>query len=244
MLPRLIYLSHQFSFFALGEDYHGLIRRYQFDVPCPKIEVRKEIEISAYSTGAGESFIQSSDMAYDISSSFDEPLHSAMSSPLDYTASYPSVIPMFPNGAPGAKPHSFRNSIPIQKMAAGLSDGMSEGLGRLRREIGRVRSPKLSARGSSTDSRAGAVLLEFDEADEDFLLTRDSSRMSAEHDDDTTSRGEESLSTPSSDTNALAHAGDPGAWAEWEVEDTEQFHEISVVGYLDEEQAQMKGGGG
>lgn len=37
-----------------------------------------------------------------------------------------------------------------------------------------------------------------------------------------------------------------GAWLGWEaedrqtVEDAEQFHEISVVGFMDEEQAQMK----
>ena len=32
ILPRSIYLSHQFSFHTLGEDYHALIRRHQLNI--------------------------------------------------------------------------------------------------------------------------------------------------------------------------------------------------------------------
>ncbi|KAI9069024.1 hypothetical protein FKP32DRAFT_1641461, partial [Trametes sanguinea] len=41
VLPRLIYLTHQFSFHILGEDYHALIRSAHLDVPSTKVEVRK-----------------------------------------------------------------------------------------------------------------------------------------------------------------------------------------------------------
>lgn len=52
-------------------------------------------------------------------------------------------------------------------MAAGIGDGVSEGLGRIRREMNRVRSPQLLPR--SEDSSM-SVPLEFDEEDEDFLV--------------------------------------------------------------------------
>ncbi len=122
--------------------------------------MRKEVEISAYVAGAGEAFIHGSHDTGRISSSFDEPLSSAMASGLEYPSS-PPVIPMFPNGTPG----SFKNSIPIQRVAAGLSDGMTEGFARVRREIGRVRSPRLVAHHDVTVG----VPLEFGEDDEEFL---------------------------------------------------------------------------
>jgi len=75
---------------------------------------------------------------------------------------------MYPNGISGGKPKSFRNSIPIRTMAAGIGDGVSEGLGRIRREMHKVRSPLLLPR--SDNSLPGPVPLEFDEEDEDFLV--------------------------------------------------------------------------
>jgi hypothetical protein len=62
-----------------------------------------------------------------LSSSFDEPLASALAGGLDYHHS-PGVLPMLPNGMPGAQ--SFRSTIPIRTMT-GLGDGASEGLGRI-----------------------------------------------------------------------------------------------------------------
>ncbi|KAA1478047.1 hypothetical protein DENSPDRAFT_632230 [Dentipellis sp. KUC8613] len=264
VLPRPIYLSHQFFFHALTEDYHGLIRRYQLTVPSLPIEVRKEVQISAYSAGTGESFVSGSAGAHDIAgmpSSFDEPLSSALTSGLDYTGS-PPVIPMFPNGAPGSK-NGLRHAIPIQRMATGLSDGMSEGLGRIRREISKVRSPQLGARQDrDRDRAAGAssVPLEFDEEDEDFMLAHDAHRLAVE--DDAMSRSPSrdeggsasasasapSVSTPLMEAEPLDRAGGDAddTWLGWEmedrqvVEDAERFHEISVVGFMDEEQAQMK----
>jgi hypothetical protein len=192
--------------------------------------VRKEVEISAYVAGAGEAFIHGSHDTGRISSSFDEPLSSAMSSGLEYPSS-PPVIPMFPNGTPG----SFKNSIPIQRVAAGLSDGMTEGFARVRREIGRVRSPRLVAHHDATVG----VLLEFGEEDEEFVLSYDEDGGTSPSRDDGGS-----ASTPSSgvvETGEQKHKGNP--WPSWGIggpsgEDMgEQFQEISVVGFMDEEQA-------
>jgi len=248
VLPRPIYLSHQFSFHALGEDYHALIRRYQLDIVVSKLEVRKEVEISAYSAGVGESFVEGFSAPRDvrrISSSFDEPLASALAGGLDYSRP-PAILPMLPNGMPGSKPTSFRNSIPIRTMA-GFSDGMTEGLGRIRREIHKVRSPPLKPQPDSAVS--GPVPLEFDEDDEDFAFHP---RLGLHNDDDGshspgTSRGERdsgvSISTPASSTIPLEE-GD-GMWQGWgpedkqAIEDAERFDDISVVGFLDEEQAPM-----
>ena len=235
LLPRSIYLSHQFSFHTLGEDYHALIRRYQLDVSGAKIDVRREVQVSAYPAGSSESFVEGfSDIrSRTLSSSIDEPLASALAGGLEYRRS-PGILPMLPNGTPGA-PSSFRASIPIRTMA-GLGDGVSEGLGRLRREIHRVRSPR----------RRAPEPLAFDEEDEDFAGgdgdgDGDGSRG--------TSRG--AVSTPATSAQDDGDGdGDGGsakgedAWGAWSAEDraaveeAERFDDISVVGFLDEEQEQ------
>jgi hypothetical protein len=115
LLRRSIYLSHQFSFHTLGEDYHALVRRYQLDISGHKIDVRKEVQVSAYSAGSGESFVEGFSSPRDVwnrtLSSFGEPLASALVGGLNY------------------------------QTMTGLGDGVSEGLGRIRSEIDQVRSP-------------------------------------------------------------------------------------------------------
>jgi len=231
-----------------------LIRRYQFDIGGSKVEVRREVEVSAYSTGMGESFVEGFSAPRDIrraSSSFDEPLASALAGGMEYSVP-PAILPMLPNGMPGSHPKSFKNSIPIRTMA-GLSDGMSESIGRFRREIHKVRSPPFIPR--SEGSASGLVPLEFDEEDEDFL-TRNTLEV-GDRDDDTgshtTSRGGRdsgaSVSTPATSAHALededGEGGGDGVWEGWGVEDkeaveeAERFDDISAVGFLDEEHAMM-----
>lgn len=117
-----VYLSHHFLLHALGEDYHALIRRFHLDIGGCKIEVRKEVEVSAYTAGTGESFVEGFSAPQHVrraSSSFDELLASALSAGLDYSHPSQAVIPMLLN-------------VPIRNMAAGLGDGVSEGLGHIR----------------------------------------------------------------------------------------------------------------
>ncbi|KAI0751945.1 hypothetical protein C8Q80DRAFT_1269094 [Daedaleopsis nitida] len=179
ILPRLIYLSHQFAFHALGEDYHALIRSLDLDVPSSALVVRTPIAVSAFATSPGDAdaFVQGHDHANAIgpASSFDEPLASALAAQLHPLAPSPPVLPMLPNGTPGsASKGLLGGAIPIRQVAAGIQDGMSEGLGRIRRELGKARSPRL---GASRDSDVGvvgagaaSVPLEFDEEDEDFMV--------------------------------------------------------------------------
>ncbi|KAJ4490710.1 hypothetical protein J3R30DRAFT_3278910 [Lentinula aciculospora] len=226
ILPRPIYLSHQFSFRALGEDYHALIRRYKFDVAGTEIEVRKGVEVNAYPAGNSESFIEGGGFAihYDrrrLSSSFDEPLASALTGGLDHTPAQP-VLPMYPNGTPGTKPRSFKNTIPIKT----IGDGMSESIGRFRRK---VRSPQFPT--SSDSSLSASVPLEFDEEDEDFL-SNETQPVSSEHPQES-----DDLFEP----ERHSHDENRDQWPGWvgedrkAVEEAERFDDISAVGFMDEE---------
>jgi hypothetical protein len=240
----------------MGEDYHALIRSYRLDVPATKIEVRKEVEISAYSTGMGESFVHGGASPVDIrqvSSSFDGPLASAMSASIgDYAKPSPPLLPMLPNGTHVSR---FRNPIPIRTVTAGISDGVSEGIGRLKREIGKVRSPRLNPRVEQGSGQQPTwAPLEFDEEDEDFMLagqTRD-----ADHLDDgadvtsrSTSRDGASISTPPltqpdlfEDIQGVGLRGsvleEDRGWSREDrqaIEDAERFYDISAAGLMDEE---------
>lgn len=238
VIPRLIYLAHQFNFYTLGEDYHALIRRNKLDVIGTKMDVRKEVEVSAYSAGTGESFVEGfspRDMGR-VASSFDEPIASAISADMEYPRSSRSLIPMLPNGA-GLKPRSFKNPIPIRAMTSNIAEGVGEGFGRIRREISRVRSPQLVPR---PEGLSASVPLEFDEHDEDLAfpgMERDDDAV-----DDNTSRGgdatDPSIDTPPTDTELCDEGTE--LWHGWTDEDklavdeAEQFDD--VVGFLDEEQ--------
>jgi hypothetical protein len=173
---------------------------------------------------------------------------------------------MFPNGVPKARAGSFKASIPIRNVAVGLSEGVQEGFGRLRREINKVRSPQFGPR--SEGHTPGSVPLEFNEEDEVFLDNEENDRTSPErdHDSTSTSRGGgdsgASVSTPSTSNNNLPlvgsgvlglAGGEEGGWAQEDVdaiEEAERFDEISAAGFMDEEQMGMPvrlpkpGGGG
>jgi len=241
----------------MGEDYHALIRGYRFDVPANKLEVRKEVEISAYSTGMGESFVQGGASPMDIrqvSSSFDGPLASAMSASIrDYAKPSPPLLPMLPNGTPNAR---FRNPIPIRTVTAGITDGVSERLGRLKREIGKVRSPILNPRVEQGNGPQPAwAPLEFDEEDEDFMLAGQMHEGDSLNDDAdamsrSTSRDGASISTPPptqpelfEDMQGIGLRGsvleEDRGWSREDrqaIEDAERFYDISAAGLMDEEQ--------
>jgi hypothetical protein len=249
---RSIYLHHQFCFYAFGEDYHALVRSYRFDVPTRRLEVRKDVQISAHPAGEGGTFDGASPMDIrQLSSSFDEPLASAMSVQLgEFSASSPKILPMLPNGVPNPR---LIDSIPIRSVAAGITDGVSESFGRLRREINKAKSPRLNPRhslGSGVTSPSWAPL-EFDEEDEDFLLSREdpAHEPRAAVEDATsraTSRDGASILTPMStqpdffdDFDSHGNFEDERGWSQEDrqaVEDAERFYDISAAGLMDEEQ--------
>ncbi|KAF5344506.1 hypothetical protein D9756_011356 [Leucocoprinus leucothites] len=163
ILPRSLYLSHQFTFWTFGEDYHALLRQYQFDVRGSKIHVRREVQVSI---GVGlnntsDRFVDDTTPidfhdhqhqhqhhhgvglggAGNTSTSFDEPLASALAGDLvtDYHSTYatsvPAILPAYPNGVSGS---SSKTPAFIRNSIPirRLGDGMmSSGLGRIRKEI-------------------------------------------------------------------------------------------------------------
>lgn len=251
---RSIYLHHQFCFHAFGEDFHALIRRYQFEFPVRKLEVRKAVQISAYSTDGGGSFGGASPMDIrQLSSPFDEHLASAMSIQLGgFAGPSPKILPMLPNGVPNPR---LRDSIPIRSVAAGITDGVSEGLGRLRREINKAKSPKLNPRQSLGSASPAWASIEFDEEDEDFMLSREHPAQEPEPAAEggatsrSTSRDGASILTPLStqpdffdllDNDYGGHENfeDERGWSQEDrqaVEDAERFYDISAAGLMDEE---------
>ena len=254
---RSIYLHHQFSFYALGEDYHALVRSYRLDFPVSKLEMRKAVQISAHTTEDGGSFGGALPMDIRQSSSFDEPLASAMSIQLgEFAAPSPKILPMLPNGVPNPR---LRDSIPIRSVAAGITDGVSGSLGKLRREINKAKSPKLKpmqSTGSGLTSPSWAPI-EFDEEDEDFLLSNEepvqepgpSAEGGATY--RSTSRDGASILTPLStqpdffdsldnDYGGHDNFDDERGWSQEDrqaVEDAERFFDVSAAGLMDEEQS-------
>jgi hypothetical protein len=70
----------------IDKDYHALIRQFHLDIGGCKTEVRKVVEVRAYSAGTGESFVEGFSAPLRVrraSSSFGEPLASALSAGLD-----------------------------------------------------------------------------------------------------------------------------------------------------------------
>ncbi|KAH0589923.1 hypothetical protein H2248_000113 [Termitomyces sp. 'cryptogamus'] len=273
ILPRSIYLSHQFSFHTLGEDYHALIRRYQLDIGGFRIDVRREVQVSAYSVNTGESFVEGYTRTLS-PTSFNEPLASALANGLEHSRVM-GVLPMFPNGTPGSRTRtrsqsqslSLRNAIPIRTTTATrtIGDGMSGSLGRLRREIGKVRSPGLRpSTGGGSGGGGGmseSVPLEFDEEDEDFVceaggmlgdgrggVAFTSSSRDGDADVDSVSGSGPSVSTPATseddwDRKMETREDAWGGWSENDrraVEEVERFDDIDVVGLLDEEQEEER----
>lgn len=260
-LTRPIYLSHQFSFQTLGEDYHALIRKYRLDVDGAKIDVRKDVPIQAFTSTSSssrvdvtsESFVEGFSPPHQhrtrhhhtVSSSFDEPLASALAGELDYQPPA-AVLPMYPNGVPT---RSFRNSIPIRAVT-GLGDGVSEGLGKIRREMmqARLRSPRLGPRieGESGNSTYGDVLLEFDEEVDDFMAPRfvdgagEGGGVGA-------GRGGAGASRGLGFDDDIVGKVDEEIWDGWDnqdkmaVDEAEQFHTISTAQYASDDAAASAG---
>jgi hypothetical protein len=245
MLPGSIYLAHQFSFHAFTDDWQALLHRGLLDLPSTKLEVRPEVRANLVMSGTSgikagrdtESFVQDSSA---IGSPFDEPLATAIHARLEPTPMQPPVLPSYPNGLQ-VHPQSWRDAaVPLRHAAAGLSEGVGEGLVRLRRELGKVaKSPRGGPR--KRDS------LVFDEKDAvppvteaDHSEHAGAAANAARHDQQGDSPVE-SGSTAST-TNVPTEATDPwDEWRETEVADDVAEYEafetfgLGVVGEMDED---------
>ena len=110
ILPRSIYLPHEFSFYALATITVLLFidSILALELRGCKIKVRRNVEVSAYSAALGNCSLRASQYHF-----------------------------IF------AVPH---HPVPIRNMATDFGDSVSEGLGRIRLEKHKVRSPWLGPR--------------------------------------------------------------------------------------------------
>lgn len=161
---------------------------------------------------------------------------------------------MLPNGA---RPGSFKASIPIRSVASGITGGVNEGIGRLSRSLRKVRSPRLNPR---SDESSQSVPLEFDEEDELFISEHSQERSDHGHDDDHDNdtlsnsnsvcggRDSRSVSTPSTNNNtplppiSLHEETGPEGWLDDmdAVEEAESFDEVDPVRIVDDERRQQQ----
>jgi hypothetical protein len=198
--------------------------------------VRKEVEVSAYPSSGGHAEFFHGSLPRDIGygheramsgaggASFNESLSSALTGGLEYSATSPQ-LPMYPNGA--KRGGSYRTAAPIRAVAAGLGEGVTEGLGRLRRGMTHARSP--------VEPVGASVPLEFDEGDlvldnEPVIVPPSPARTSI---------------PPSHTHREVVTEGrfeGDDAWSGWDeqdrqaIDDEERFDDL-VVGDLDEDQS-------
>jgi hypothetical protein len=162
--------------------------------------------------------------------SFNESLSSALSGGLEYSVASPTQLPMYPNGLRHGG--SYRTTAPIRAVAAGLGEGVTEGIGRLRRGMTQVRSPKDGLVSTS-------VPLEFDEGD--LVLDGEPAVVPP-------SPARPSMPLSHIRQNIVAEGrfeGGDDAWSGWDeqdrqaVDDEEQFDDL-VVGDLDEDHSRTQ----
>ncbi|QRV90460.1 hypothetical protein RhiJN_18478 [Ceratobasidium sp. AG-Ba] len=222
LLPGPIYLSHQFAFFSLCQDWQALLQQSHLNLPDMKITVRREVSARAIAeTGSEGAFLGYGVEDASLGSPLDATLASALGGSISPESASPQ-IPSYPNAYSGGRGASWKDPV---KRLSHLSDGINQGIGSIRREMGkverRVRSPT-----SPTTPLVPGIKLEFDdddaifEADED-LPTRESEgdvpaglRASRE---DNSSRSAESNtgSVPSTVPDMVPVATpDLGEWAE------------------------------
>ncbi|KAI5474666.1 WD40/YVTN repeat-like-containing domain containing protein [Pseudohyphozyma bogoriensis] len=157
VLPRSIYQSQQFDFFALPEHHLSQTSMGNFALPLRHLPMRSEVRVRQ----GDDSFAPSSDTTSpdllgpdpdSIPASFDQPIKSAMQTILDSEAALVSrspktLTPTFPNGVAG-KQGRWRDALPIRSVAPTVN----EGLGRMRRELGRVRASAIVPRRRASSS--------------------------------------------------------------------------------------------
>ncbi|CAE6456130.1 unnamed protein product [Rhizoctonia solani] len=179
LLSGPIYLSHQFAFYGLIVDWMALLQQDHFNIPSTKINVRREVSVRPIADSGSEgAFLGSgTDGMFAASSSLDAPLASAIKGSLSPTSASQPPIPSFPNAYSGGKSTSWND--PVRRLSR-LSDGLGQGLGSLKREIGKVRPSSgpgerrlRSPKSPTSNEGTPGIKLEFDddalfEVDEDL----------------------------------------------------------------------------
>ncbi|KAG8690414.1 hypothetical protein FRC08_010539 [Ceratobasidium sp. 394] len=186
LLSGPIYLSHQFTFMSLCQDWQALLQQAHLSLPATKIAVRREVSARAIAqTGSDGAFLGSgTDDTFVTSSSLDAPWASALSASIS-PESASQQIPSYPNAYSGG---SATWKDPAKRLSH-LSDGISQGLGSFRREIGKVERCVRSPTSPTTPAVPG-IKLGFDdndalfEADEDLPPREGEAGLRASREDD------------------------------------------------------------
>ncbi|KAG8688416.1 hypothetical protein FRC11_005462 [Ceratobasidium sp. 423] len=270
LLSGPIYISHQFAFYALHQDWEALLQQAHLNLPARRITVRREVSARPIAdTGSEGAFLGSgTDDMFVASSSLDAPLASALSGSLSPTSAS-QQIPSFPNAYSGGKGTSWND--PVRRLSR-LSDGLGQGIGSLKREIGKVRpssgsgerrvqSPKSPPSNVATTP---GIKLEFDddalfEVDEDLPsghvdVPVEGGGLRPLHDDASRSAESGSGSVPSTVPDMIMLAS-PDVNGDWPGEDDsfggeeEEYIQAReednrfddlVVGLMDEEEEERR----
>ncbi|KAG9074160.1 hypothetical protein FRC06_010891, partial [Ceratobasidium sp. 370] len=176
-----------FTFMSLCLDWQALLQQSHLSLPATKIAVRREVSARAIAeTGSDGAFLGSgTEDTFVASSSLDAPLASALSGSIS-PESASQQIPSYPNAYSGGRGTSWKDPV---KRLSHLSDGIGQGLGSFRREIGRVERRVRSPTSPTTPAVPG-IKLEFDdndalfEADEDIPPREGEVGLRASREDD------------------------------------------------------------
>jgi len=217
LVPPSIYLSHQFRFSALKEDFHALIRQTQLDLPTADIQARRIRVQPAHSGHRNGTDLEGGPAVGSLGDihAVDE----AMREHLDVeSGAQTPLLPMLPNGAPRTT--------------------LQAGLGRLRREIRQLRSPHLTA-------HSGHGAPDMDDLQEDDFFDPDDDTNTSASINTPNTRATELPGTGGHrrPRDELADSLD-GSYG-WDnqddlaLEEAEMFDEISPAGIMDEELAAL-----
>jgi hypothetical protein len=248
MLPAPVYLSHQFTFHSLSadSDWHALLHRSVFDIPCTKLEVRKEVRaLSGSTTSGGESFVQGH--SHPVRSTFDEPLASAIHASLETKPNQPPLIPMYPNAWKSSPNTWMDKAVPIKNVVVDMG---TEGISLLKREIGKVNKARARKGGDrlifEDHDTVFAEEGEDEEEDEAVAVTGKSGRRGRSRESQA-SENYPSLTSSQSGSGSTPSRPEEEQWDAWgEAEEYNKAKEedskfddlgIGIVGEMDEEYA-------
>jgi hypothetical protein len=227
VLPRSVYASQQFDFFALPSDHASQANMGNFKLPLRRLEMRSEVQVRQ-GAASGDSVRTPTPLSEP--HSFDQPIKSAMQTILDNEVppGSPRLAPpgSFPNGVAG-KQGRWRDAIPIRAVAPTVNAG----IGSVRQGLGRVRASAMVPRrrassGAYADGAtySSSISFEDDTVFADHIIADSESASTActsEHDSGDDAWGLNGLDEE--DEVATDGAGDGGDYAIHDIPFEDEF---------------------
>ncbi|KAG8846851.1 hypothetical protein FRB96_001767 [Tulasnella sp. 330] len=262
ILPPPVYAQHQFNFFALREDcdWQALLRRARLDIPTRRIEVRKEVEMSSQgllpsslgersmnimrgTSDIHETFMQGTPSDHGgsvLGTSSENPIASAIGTELE-PQSAPAIIPSFPNAYYPTSAMGLSWRGPVRSVAAGMADGVNEGIGRIKSQ---VRKARRVSQPPGRQGQAPSLVFEEDEEEDEEFASR---KMQDTIVPRSTSSTSVNSSSPEATTDGLLNPSSGGledTWGDEEISkalaEEARFDDIRVAGFMLEEEEERK----